>query len=112
MVVIAPVLDSPGGRSTEGDPMRLKGIAVAVMAGTLALGATATAQAEPNEHANHHAFANKKPKTVKSSNRVCPRDYALVQVIELGPDAESLDVNGNQLLCWSSTLGVVDDNPR
>jgi hypothetical protein len=96
--------------------MRLKGLAIAATMCTTVFGGVATADAKPHE---------KKVKECKQSGKklrcettdgdvvvgICPAGYDPVQTLQLAPDLQLANLNGNMFLCYSATLGVTDDTP-
>jgi hypothetical protein len=97
--------------------MRIRGFVItAAICTTTVFGSAATADAKPHE---------KKVKTCKQNGNklrceltdgttetgMCPKDYEPVQTIEVAPELQSANLNGNLFLCYSPTLGVVDDTP-
>ena len=96
--------------------MRLKTLAIAAVMGTTVFGGVATADAKPKD---------KKVKACKQSGKklrcettdgeavvgICQNGYDPILAIEVTPDVQAANLNGNLFLCYSATLGVTDDTP-
>jgi hypothetical protein len=96
--------------------MRLKGLAVAGMACTMAFGTAVSAEAKPADSKVKQCKQHGKKLRCETTDgtvttSVCPTGFDPAQLIELGPGMELADLNGNRVLCYSATLGVIDDTP-
>ncbi|HEX8073428.1 MAG TPA: hypothetical protein VF545_00460 [Thermoleophilaceae bacterium] len=95
--------------------MRLKGLAIATAICATAFGGVATADAKPVKKLKDCKQQGKKLRCETTDGDtvtgVCPTGYEPVQTIQVGPGSELLDMNGNLILCYSASLGVIDDTP-
>ena len=96
--------------------MRLKGLLIAGMACTMAFGTAASAEAKPQDAKPQHC--TKKDKKLRCETAgvtvvsgVCPTGFEPASLMEIGPGTEIYDLNVNTFVCYSSTLGVIDDTP-
>ena len=96
--------------------MRLKGLAITAAICTTAFGGVATAQAKPHEKKIKECKQNGKKLRCETTDGdtvtgACLSNYDPVQSIQVAPDLQVADLNGNLILCYSATLGVIDDTP-
>ena len=95
--------------------MRLKGLAITATVCAAAFGGVASADAKPVKKVKDCKQQGKKLRCETTDGGtvtgVCPAVYEPVQTMQVGPGSEVSDLNGNLILCYSPTLGVIDDTP-
>ncbi|HEX8052976.1 MAG TPA: hypothetical protein VF517_08280 [Thermoleophilaceae bacterium] len=95
--------------------MNLKALIGTTFICTALIGGAATAEAKPQEKKLKHCKQHGKklscvtPDDDQTVEGVCPGEYEPVELVQLPPGNEVVDLNSNFILCYSDVLGVTDD---